>query len=197
MAPAPDFDRSIYLTPEEGRLRDSVALACIQGAHPNHVGLASLGSERSDLFIAALVDQAYRYADEVIMRRRKGVILPDRFWNLGDAVTATPSFTPGPWIMTDDGHVGEIRIADGSRRIANVCAPSHGPTPESSANGLLLAAAPELYEALRELVACKDLRARIARGGTDDEMAEWSTDYERRQPMTWVRARVALAKVHA
>ncbi len=48
--------------------------------------------------------------------------------------------------------------------------------------------------ALRELVACKDLKERVAGGfaGSTDELAELQADYDRRKPLAWAFARGVL-----
>lgn len=60
--------------------------------------------------------------------------------------------TPGPWFVEDfDVHA----LVDGSSRlVAEVSAPGKATTPQTlPANARLIAAAPELYDALSELVA--------------------------------------------
>ena len=59
--------------------------------------------------------------------------------------------TPGPWRYGDMGWLTAMRIADGSRNIAQVACPSQHPAveAESAANRALLAAAPDLLAALQ------------------------------------------------
>lgn len=66
---------------------------------------------------------------------------------------STGSHTPGPWICNK---LGLVSADAGSMQIARVGAPSEDPD-ENVSNGLLIAAAPELLEALEKIA---DLRGR-------------------------------------
>lgn len=55
----------------------------------------------------------------------------------------------------------------------------------------------ELADALRELIDCKDLQDRLEGDAytSPQEFAQAVVDYSRRQPVAWLRGRLALAKV--
>ena len=112
--------------------------------------------------------------------------------------------TPGRWIAIEVGQGGpadnpmpvyEIQSADGRCVIAEYV----------DEHAHLLAAAPELLDALKELVSCKDLKDRaeaVSFAGPLSEFGEnWKTaydrmraDYLRRQPLAWEAARAAIQK---
>jgi hypothetical protein len=60
------------------------------------------------------------------------------------------SITPGPWSLQSFGD-GWAIMCDGLR-IAYVCQSGHGPGPHTHADGMLIAAAPDLLEACRLLL---------------------------------------------
>lgn len=53
--------------------------------------------------------------------------------------------------------------------------------------------------ALRELVACKDLKEQVENGlaGSSDELAELQAEYERRKPLAWASARMVIDRMLA
>lgn len=65
------------------------------------------------------------------------------------------SHTPGPWRVLPDEGKGYFRIRGLGRRyrIANVLNPNLSEQSQSAANARLIAAAPDLLEALKEAVA--------------------------------------------
>ncbi len=91
-----------------------------------------------------------------------------------------PSFTPGPWHAVSTASVTTVNMAAGYLIAGDV----HGANPtQRKANGILIAAAPELYEALRKE---REWRDREAVGALDEA---W--DYE---TMVGQYRRAALAK---
>jgi anti-sigma factor RsiW len=64
-----------------------------------------------------------------------------------------PPWTPGPWVYTDDGRLGNVEAADGEP-IAMAQMRTHlgAKDPEREANARLIAAAPALAEALAGLL---------------------------------------------
>lgn len=100
---------------------------------------------------------------------------------------STPKFSPGPWHFregqTSTGQFGYIEAADHNRIVADLPDYKH---PSSSDecdehNGRLIAAAPELYEALSKVVADYEL---LLGDGITSASA----------PLQLVKARAALAK---
>jgi len=70
--------------------------------------------------------------------------------------------TPGPWSVVDHKTASENIYAANGRHIVNVGAHDYGWQPgqersrdECMANAYLIAAAPEMYEALKEVLASK------------------------------------------
>ena len=62
----------------------------------------------------------------------------------------TDKHTPGPWVVLNAGAtVSRYGYADSAETIADV---RHKPDGESAANAALIAAAPELLEALRGMI---------------------------------------------
>lgn len=120
--------------------------------------------------------------------------------------------TPGPW------QFGGFELYEGSGKRFNIsqaegAAFTYGYSDVAQtiegerlsvqeANARLIAAAPELLDALRELVACKRMKEQIAiQQGlvieTDEDMEEMDrimSDYARRQPRAWENAALILAK---
>ena len=72
--------------------------------------------------------------------------------------------TPGPWANDPNGTgaVGDISTADGELCVAQAqqTSPSGRPDPARDANARLIAAAPELLEALKKIVECERKRAK-------------------------------------
>lgn len=80
--------------------------------------------------------------------------------------------TPGPWEVDIHGNIKCPPIGDGRKydglhyvasttglsgeRVANLCGGAYRPIEESKANASLIAAAPDLLEALRELLNAPD-----------------------------------------
>jgi hypothetical protein len=60
--------------------------------------------------------------------------------------------TPGPWMVDRPGTLFHIRTMDEINGTVATCDPCDFATQEQLANARLIAAAPELLEALRELV---------------------------------------------
>lgn len=58
----------------------------------------------------------------------------------------TPQFTPGPWTLEHDRQEGYVQITSNGRPVIGYPAEE----PEELANFQLIAAAPELYEALKQ-----------------------------------------------
>lgn len=125
----------------------------------------------------------------------------------------TTKHTPGPWeasAMGYESHPIYIRANYQLKRDGRLhgSAGAIAKIPASSfhnidANARLIAAAPELLEALDELVACKALKERIAIHQqllvheTEEEFQEMDcvmADYARRHPAAWEKARAAIAK---
>ena len=66
---------------------------------------------------------------------------------------SAPNTTPGPWVALDDNTASGLEIRGGAHHypLAKMCSYWAGPGPreaETKANYRLIAAAPELYEAL-------------------------------------------------
>ena len=77
-------------------------------------------------------------------------------------MTHTAKHTPGPWVVDDDYEDEEQQaigiVKDGHGYIAGIhilasCINGEGFSAEDRANAHLIAAAPAMYEALREIVA--------------------------------------------
>lgn len=66
----------------------------------------------------------------------------------GTINTGTSQHTPGPWIVVEDG--GDLAIEVKNKRVARIGADSDG---SYIADARLIAAAPELLEALKNLVS--------------------------------------------
>lgn len=64
--------------------------------------------------------------------------------------------TPGKWKVEDTIQSPEIHTQDGMIRIATIAISGHGVSGEHEANANLISAAPELLEALKEMVKCHD-----------------------------------------
>jgi hypothetical protein len=97
-----------------------------------------------------------------------------------DEIRDTPEFTPGPWEIDDRSVMGCRSVFRGDDLIATV------EDALSPANGRLIAAAPELYASLIELLEPLERASAelVAHGKAADENAEAAFD----------RARAALAK---
>ena len=93
-------------------------------------------------------------------------------------------FTPGPWKMERN----KIwKYNDGSTAfILAECGNGYTKYNTVEANANLIAAAPDMYEALKELVTLKALKDNF---GKDAE-------YEARQPKAWEAAKNALSKAN-
>jgi hypothetical protein len=64
-----------------------------------------------------------------------------------------PNHTPGPWVADYQGHIGwTVRTIDDGKP-ADFIVPAVGSGVDEAANARLLAAAPELLEALKALMA--------------------------------------------
>lgn len=68
--------------------------------------------------------------------------------------------TPGPWFVTDEWNPLILSNANGGVHVAQVLAYSDGITgthrPQADADARLIAAAPDLLDALRDLLAATD-----------------------------------------
>jgi hypothetical protein len=93
--------------------------------------------------------------------------------------------TPGPWVIRqNDGY-----IKSNDRVVCKLYdVPIHG-GDQKQGNAKLIAAAPDLLEALKELVELKKMK---------DEAGEYPeslpSDYIERKPMAWENARRAIRK---
>ena len=63
---------------------------------------------------------------------------------------SAPKFTPGPWFVKDDPAL-MIVAREGCPVVAELCAIERSEGNEEFANASLIAAAPELYEALESI----------------------------------------------
>lgn len=125
-------------------------------------------------------------------------------------------FTPGPWFLEQrgadssaspppgfslpgiavfatalDGHDIRTRYSDDNF----ICGMWSVVSDEDRANARLIAAAPELYEALSELVTLKAMKARAMSRMRDDKTdADELAEYDRRKPLAWEAALAALSK---
>lgn len=82
-------------------------------------------------------------------------------------MSAAPKFTPGPWGAVSDEFgwcQRGIGYPDGDDRDHDLCVVQCGDPDELEANAHLIAAAPDLYAALRRLADYAEARAR----GDDD-----------------------------
>jgi hypothetical protein len=86
------------------------------------------------------------------------------------AETAAPSWTPGPWHVSSTHLAAAYDIgAENGANIARVSGPTENGAEEFRANARLIAAAPDLYEALKRCVEYFDIRyARRLPGQNDD-----------------------------
>jgi hypothetical protein len=89
--------------------------------------------------------------------------------------------TPTPWTIERDG----TTLCMGNQHVAQAIAPDGASLAEQRANARLIAAAPELYEALHELLAALDDSA------TSDDSVQAMMRYAAAEQ----DARAALAKV--
>lgn len=96
--------------------------------------------------------------------------------------------TPGPWKAVISGHVAFVRTVDNSADLASIGLASH---PVDVANARLMAAAPELLEAVSAIVAQLDKSTAGGRGGIDS-MTRFIRDTDTHQ--AFAKARAALAK---
>jgi hypothetical protein len=111
------------------------------------------------------------------------------------------SHTRGPWRAVSPliggkyaGHRAVIPGGHGDN--PPLCYLPKGRDDLQKANARLIAAAPELLAALRELVECKDMKDRLRSyefGGTQ-EMAAFAEEYDRRKPAAWDAARAAITR---
>ncbi len=111
--------------------------------------------------------------------------------------------TPGPWMvphLADDeckcnctsivegnyaGGIGQVFVDNGIKMITdggNDCPPLN----EAMANARLMAMAPEMFEALSLLVACKDQK---------NSGFAWLDFYQKNKPIAWGKARAVISKV--
>lgn len=108
------------------------------------------------------------------------------------------AYTPGPWrLLPEEPGKLHIRVRGplGRRhRVANVLSYGDLDLEETRANARLIAAAPELYEALAELVRLKALHDKVIGDGDAFNKHE-AAEYERCKPIAWAKARAALAAV--
>ena len=108
---------------------------------------------------------------------------------------ASLSHTPGPWRLTPySSIVGRGVVAPRGIVVATVT--GDGALPVAKANGALIAAAPDLLEALRALVECKDVKDRLDgwEAGSTQEMAAMAEWYDEHKPKAWEAARTAIRK---
>jgi hypothetical protein len=77
--------------------------------------------------------------------------------------TKTPTFTPGPWMFEGD----EVTATDGDVLVADLSLFSSVAADEWQANGRLIAAAPDLYAALKLYVDHYGDPLKVARAALD------------------------------
>ena len=77
-----------------------------------------------------------------------------------EIIETKPKFTPGPWYVDEEFSQAHIRYKEGTRCVVSeehggICETTRGWEDEqtSPANAALIAAAPELYEALRDVLS--------------------------------------------
>lgn len=100
-------------------------------------------------------------------------------------------FTPGPWSMDSTGSV--VNASGGYVAEAFDGLPGSDTDQEiASANARLVAAAPELFEALRELVAIRTIKDKLE----EPNNGEWPdmAALRERTDAAWASARAALLK---
>ena len=106
------------------------------------------------------------------------------------------SFTPGPWSIVPYGDGSSLVIhSDEDNRVCFMAtASSDRPSSHASirANARLIAAAPELFEALRELVAIRTIKDKLE----EPNNGEWPdmAALRERTDAAWASARAALLK---
>jgi hypothetical protein len=72
-------------------------------------------------------------------------------------VNDNPTFTPGPWRSEGPDEFGDHNIIPPDARLAVAAVVSNlRPTEEVAANARLVAAAPELYDLVKEMLGCLD-----------------------------------------
>ena len=93
--------------------------------------------------------------------------------------------TPGPWVAVKNSCFWDINIAGSWLTVADACASKHLPDGDNGeANARLIAAAPELLEALKEMLV-----------DYDDASGEWSgSDVIAKAYRIIDKARAAIAK---
>ena len=109
--------------------------------------------------------------------------------------------TPGPWIVPDQTWRRSLTVEVGGKELVQcpgsggamsytetICTLNWNRTPEWDANARLIAAAPDMYEALCKLEYWFD---------TDQEILDAMSDYDRRdhfEKLKMIRAAIAKAK---
>ena len=99
-------------------------------------------------------------------------------------------FTPGPWSIAHDGNYPRIRKHFRTDHHMDVCGPVHGymyaddETANQAANAHLIAAAPDMYEALESLIITQEYKEEH---GKDKA-------YELARKTSWNKVKAALAK---
>jgi hypothetical protein len=69
-----------------------------------------------------------------------------------------PSFTPGPWFLHADSDLsGEVYFKHSNGKEYEIARAATGYSDDKLANARLIAAAPDLLEALKDLVGSKDM----------------------------------------
>ena len=88
---------------------------------------------------------------------------------MSESKPTTPGFTPGPWKADASGQ--HIRAAD-NQAIARVYDVEPYSLPETEANAHLIAAAPDLYAALKDVLAVASANAEDLDDGMVDPSCE-------------------------
>lgn len=99
---------------------------------------------------------------------------------------SAPKFTAAPWRLQEFGDLGHINVRASCRNGATVLGRVNGGDEEGVANAKLIAAAPDLYDAVKGLLSYGQLLRLV------DPGVAASVDSD----PAWTKAREAIARAH-